>query len=184
MPKDAGGTPGAGSQESGARSQEPGGGTPASFEAWLAGQPEDVRGLYESHTKGLRTALDTERSERSALSRQLRELQGKAEKGSDAEKGLAELQGRLELAERRATFAEEAHKPEIGCVNAKAAWALAQAEGLFDRRGNPDWAALQAVAPELFRKAVGSADGGAGPAGQRSGATGMNELLRRAMEGR
>ena len=47
---------------------------------------------------------------------------------------MTELQSKLEQSERRATFAEEAQRPEIGCLNAKAAYALAVAENLFDRR--------------------------------------------------
>lgn len=32
------------------------------FEAWLSNQPEDVRKMYESHTVGLKSALDKERA--------------------------------------------------------------------------------------------------------------------------
>ncbi len=185
MPQGAGGTPGAGNQESGGRSQEPGGGTPASFEAWLAGQPADVRGLYESHTKGLRSALDSERTERATLAKQLKDASGQATKGSELEKTLADVSIKLEAAERRAQFAEEAHRPEIGCVNAKAAWALAQAEGLFDKRGNPNWAALKAMAPELFGggASTGSAgvrgNAGAGMGQAPHAAPSMNDFIRR-----
>ena len=180
-----GGTPG--NQQPGSSNPKTGG-TPnqqqpasVSFETWLAGQSEDVRELYETHTRGLRSALESERTERANLARQLKEI--KPEKGSDAEKVLTELQGRLDLAERRAMFAEEAHKPEIGCVNPKAAWALAQAETLFDKRGNVNWAALKQMAPELFAAAgAGGARGnaGAGTGTQPQPAQGMNAFIRRA----
>lgn len=176
----AGGTPGAGGATGGAGGGTPqGGAQPGTFEAWLAGQDEAVKGLLTQHTAGLRSALESERTQRSELAKQLKEI--KPEKGSEAEKSLQELQGKLEAAERRAQFAEDAHKPEIGCVNAKAAWALAMAEGLFDGRGNPNWAALKQMAPELFTTpgaARGNAGAGTGQAPQPAG--GMNEFIRRA----
>ena len=85
----------------------------------------------------------------------------------------------FEIRERRAAFAEDAIKPEIGCTNVKAAFALATAEDLFDRHGRPDWNALKATAPELFRKPTsGSADGGAGT--RQAPQLDMNTLIRRA----
>lgn len=35
---------------------------PADFEAWLSGQPDEVRKMYETHTTGLKSALDKERA--------------------------------------------------------------------------------------------------------------------------
>jgi hypothetical protein len=35
--------------------------TPADFDAWLAAQPDEIKTLYESHTAGLKSALDKER---------------------------------------------------------------------------------------------------------------------------
>lgn len=34
---------------------------PADFEAWLAAQPDEIKTLYETHTGGLKSALDKER---------------------------------------------------------------------------------------------------------------------------
>jgi len=171
----SGGTPGGSGGESD-------GGTPKpelTFDAWYGGADEQVKALVEGHVSGLKTALATERQGRSELSKQIKDLAAKAEKGSELEKQLTEASAKLEAAERRAAFAEDAIRPEVGCTNVKAAYALAMAEGLFDRRGQPDWAAIKATAPELFRKtAQGSADGGAG-AGQ-SPRLGMNDIIRRA----
>lgn len=177
----AGGTPTAGN----AGYSTPEGETPSvvdvapTFETWYAGLDTATRGLLDGHTSGLKTALHSERTERAALARQIGELQKGAEKGSALEKQLADLQGALLLTERRAAFVEDAIRPEVGCVNVKAAYALAQADDLFDRQGRPDWPALKAAAPELFRKpGPGNADGGAGSAQQR--VFGMNEIIRRA----
>jgi hypothetical protein len=107
--------------------------------------------VVDTHTAGLRTALSTERQQRSDLARQVRDLSSKAQKGSELEQQLTQLQSSLELAERKAAFAEDALRPEIGCVSLKAAWALAVQDDLFDRRGRPDWMALKVAAPELYQ---------------------------------
>lgn len=41
--------------------QQQSGQPPADFEAWLAKQPDEVKTLYETHTSGLKTALEKER---------------------------------------------------------------------------------------------------------------------------
>ncbi len=177
----AGGTPDAGS----AGGNGAAGGTPdaannaPTFETWYAGLDATTKGLVDNNTHGLKTALEAERNERKTLAGQIANLQKSAEKGSDLEKQLTDLQNTLTATERRAAFVEDAIRPEIGCVNVKAAYALAVADDLFDRQGRPDWNALKQAAPELFRKpGPGSADGGAGQ-GQRQ-SVGMNEMIRRA----
>lgn len=153
-----------------------------SFESFYGGLDEATRSLVDGHVSGLKNALQSERQQRGELAKQIKDLAGKSEKGSELEKQLTEASTRLELAERRAAFFEDAAKPEIGCTNARLAFVLAQAEEMFDKRGAPDWNAIKAAAPELFRKAGnGSADGGAG-GGQRH-AVDMNEKLRRALSG-
>lgn len=174
----AGGTSAAGQdQGQGAPS-----GTPGTWDEALAGLPEPVRALYDSHITGLRNTVQATRQERDTLSGRLTELTKALGKDTpeEARRLLAEMAGELETTNRRATFAEEATKPEIGCTNPKVAFQVAMAEGLFDKRGNPVWAAIKAAAPELFRKAgAGSADGGAGGGKPASGA-GMNSFIRRA----
>ena len=151
----------------------------ASFDAFLTAQPEPVRALVESHTSGLKTALASEREQRKELARQLRDATAAAEKGSALAKTLEEISGRAEAAEKRAVFFETATQPGIGCSNPKAAFLVAQAEGLFKRDGSPDWAALQNVAPELFRKA-GQANAGAGVGTPPPARASMNDFIRRS----
>lgn len=150
------------------------------FTAWLGEQPEHVRSGLESHTAGLKSALDGEREQRKEFSRQLREATAKAEKGSEIEKALNETSSRLEVAEQRAAFFEDAGKAEIACTNPRAAFLIAQAEGLFRKSGEPDWAAIKASAPELFGRKTppGNAGSGNGSPPPRSG--GMNEYIRAA----
>jgi hypothetical protein len=154
--------------------------TPASFEAWLDAQPDEVKTLYQAHTTGLHNTVKATREERDALSRQIKDLLPKAEKGSELEKSLSEISTRLEQAERRAAFAEEAVKPEIGCRNPKAAFLLAQADNLFDRKGNPDWAAIKAAAPELFGQPTANGNAGAGTQNGAQTRPDMNSFIRSA----
>lgn len=158
--------------------QGDGQGETPTFESWLAQQDETIRGLLDGHVKGLKSALESERSQRGDLARQLREVTAKAEKGSELEKTLTDMTARVDAAEGRAAFYEEAGRPEVGCANSKAAFALAQAEGLFDTRGNVDWAALKTTAPELFRVKApeGNADGGT--SNPPPGKTSMDDLIR------
>ena len=181
----SGGTSQAGSNNGTSQQQSDGtsgdqqqGQTPT-FETWYAGLDATVKGLVDGHVQGLRTALASERVERGTLTRQIKDIQDKAGKGSDLEKQLSDLQATLTATERKAAFVEDAIRPEVGCVNVKAAYALAVADELFDRQGRPDWNALKAAAPELFRRAgAGSVDGGAGA--RSDPRLDMNSIIRRA----
>lgn len=166
-------------QQNNQNNQQAQSGTPATWDDWLNGQDEQVRGLYDAHIAGLRNTVQATREERDNLSRQIKELSSKAEKGSELEKSIAAITERMEATNRRADFIEEAVKPEIGCTNTKAAWALATAENLFTRNGAPDWNAIRAAAPELFRKpgAKGNAGDGTQEPPQK---TTMNDFIRRA----
>lgn len=138
--------------------------TPFDFDAWLGEQPEHVRQGYEGKTQGLHSALEKERTTAKDLSKELKRLSGAAEKGSEAQKALDEMSTRLEQAERERDFIREASKPENGCSNPDAAYLVAQAKDLFKRSGEPDWAAIKQVAPELFgqRKATPPGNAGSG----------------------
>lgn len=102
--------------------------------------------------------LDEEISKRKDLEKQIKDLAKTQAEGSDAKKKLEEMGAQLEKTERRATFLEDAMNPAIQCKNARAAWVLAEAENLFDRKGAPDWAAIKAAAPELFGATVANAN--------------------------
>ena len=153
-----------------------------SFEQFLEKQPESVQKLYETHTSGLKSALQKERDSKKDLDDQLKAATAKAEKGSDLEKTLLELQKQSAASERRARFAEEAITPEIGCTNVKAAFALAVAEDLFKKSGDPDWEAIKKAAPELFKKPGSTTSGKAGDGTGEDGKPkrSMNDLLRAA----
>lgn len=154
------------------------------FDTWLDAQPEELKmkvaELYNKNVSGLKSALQSERDEKKGLSTQLKELLPKAEKGSELEKQLTEMASKAEAAERRALFAEEAIKPEIGCRNIKAAYAIAIAEELFDKRGNPDWEKIKAAAPELFGSVIANANAGVGTHNVPAAKNDMNSFIRKA----
>jgi len=152
---------------------------PATWEDILGTLPETQKQLYDQHVASLKNSVQATRTERDTLAKQMKELASRAEKGSEAEKELEKLSRDLETANRRAQFAEDAVKPEIGCTNIKAAWLLAQAEDAFDKKGNPDWAIIKASAPELFMKPAQRGHAGAGTDSPPQTAD-MNAFIRRA----
>jgi hypothetical protein len=155
--------------------------TPPTFEyeSWFAKlAPHEQEGL-DAHTTALKNALESERTQRKQFSKELRDLTQKAEKGSEAEKTLGEMSSRLEQAEQRAAFYEEAGRPEIGCSNPRAAFLVASAEGLFTKRGDPDWPAIKAAAPELFGRKTPPGNAGVGN-GSPPATPSMNDFIRAA----
>ncbi|OGO13260.1 MAG: hypothetical protein A2Y53_06965 [Chloroflexi bacterium RBG_16_47_49] len=152
---------------------------PENFEVWLQAQPENIKQLYETHVTGLKNTVAATRTERDDFKKQLGTLAKAAEKGSETEKLLQEALGKIDVAERRATFMEEAIRPEIGCKNPRTAYALATAEELFGKNGSPDWTQIKAAAPELF--GAGNAKGKAGAGTGEELKTGdMNAYIRKA----
>jgi Arc/MetJ-type ribon-helix-helix transcriptional regulator len=160
------------------KEQTPAGEIPASFEEFLEGQDETVKGLYNSHSEALMNTVRATREERDNFKAQIKELSKTQEEGSAAKIALDEMSARLELSERRSDFLEEAMKPEVQCKNTRAAWLLAQADNLFDRKGRPDWAAIKAAAPELFGKVVAQANAGQGTDTPPPASKSMNDWIR------
>jgi exonuclease VII large subunit len=154
------------------------GATPESFEAWLEGQDEQVKTLYQSHSEKLLNTVKSTRDERDEFKKQLKDLSKKAEAGSELKQQLDAMSAQLEKAERRASFLEEAAKPEIQCRNPRAAWLLAIAEDLFDKKGLPDWAALKREAPELFGTPTANANAGRGTQNPPAKQNDMNAFIR------
>lgn len=167
---------GAGGSGEAGQANGQGGETP-SFEEFIAKQPDNIKGLFESHTKGLRSALESERETRKGFEKQIRELAAKAEKGSDAEKQLLTIGEQLSSVDRKATFYEEAHA--AGVTNLKLAYVVASTDELFDKKGNVNFADMKTKYPELFgvRKAP-KGDAAEGTEGQLS-ANSMNDVIRR-----
>jgi TolA-binding protein len=150
-----------------------------SFDTWLAAQDANVRGLLDGHTKGLKNALDSERESRKGLEKQLKDLAGKAEKGSELEKQLNDLLTQQQTAQTRAEFYEAAHA--AGVSNLKLAYVVASQEGLIDQKGRVNFDEMKKQFPELFGASQKPAPGNAGTGtnNQLSDRTSMDEFIRR-----
>lgn len=154
---------------------------PASLDEWLSDQPDTIKNLIDSHTDGLRSALNSERAERKKLSQQLKTLGAKAEKGSELESEIAKLTGTLEENQRKADFYERAHT--AGVKNLRLAYLAATDGDLFDRDGDVNFDKLKEQAPELFasKEKQPTPKGNAGAGRGQGGATpSMNSFIRRA----
>lgn len=161
--------------------------TPVKWEDWLAQQSDDIKTLIDGHTTGLKSALQSERGTRSQLERQLRDMQAKAEKGSDLERQLGEINSQLAQENTRGEFYEAAHA--AGATNLRAAYLLAKADGLIDEKGKFRMDDIKARYPEFFAPPKvptpsGHAGSGTGqPAPALSGNAAANHFIR-SMAGR
>lgn len=150
------------------------------FEKFVESLDDVKKGLLDSHTKGLKTALESERESRKGFEKQVKDLAAKAEKGSELEKQLSELSAKVEGENKRAAFYEDAHT--AGITNLKLAYLVATTEELFDKKGSVDFAALKTRFPELFSKPIPNGNAGEGAGGPTS-IQDMNAAIRR-MAGR
>lgn len=153
--------------------------SPLTFDGWLGEQPDEVKTLLDGHTKGLKSALESERGNRKDLEKQVRDLAAKAEKDSETQKELTGIADKLSSAEQQADFYEAAHA--AGVTNLKLAYTVAVQDEMFDRRGQVDFDTLKTQYPELFGK-VSTPPGNAGDGTdtQPSPAKDMNTFIRRA----
>lgn len=153
-----------------------GGGMPV-FDDWIAEQPDDVREMLESHTSGLKSALDTERESRKDLQKQLRDLAENAEAGSDAQNELTAMADKLDASDRKAAFYEAAHAN--GVNNLKLAYLVATQDELFDKKGNPDFDAMKTNYPQLFgSKTVTAGNAGSGTETEPPASASMDDFIR------
>ena len=160
--------------------QKPAPAAPATWDAFLDTLPEETKKLYDTHTAGLKTALQSERQQRSELGKQIQALSKQAADGSEMKKSLETLQGELELVTQRADFFEAAARPEIGCSNPALAWLAAREGSLIDGKGKIQWDALKQSYPELFRQRVPAVQAGAGTQTPPAPRPSMNDFIRAA----
>ncbi len=162
----------------GGEGQDNGKGETLTYEAWFEKQDETVKGFLDGHTKGLKSALDSERETRKGLEKQMRELATKAEKGSDAEKQLTAFADKLAESDRRADFFDAAHKAKV--TNLKLAYITAVTDELFDKKGNVSFDTMKKSYPELFASTKTPAgNAGDGTEGTTNVAADMNSRIRR-----
>ena len=150
------------------------------FDEWIGGQNDAVKGLIEGHVKGLKTALGSEREARGEAEKDLRKVADKLEKGSEAQKEVLKLADDVAVGNTKVDFYEDAHK--AGVSNLKLAYHVATTEDLFDKRGNVDFEKMKENFPELFTKPSHRPKGGAGDGTdtELGRQPSMNEYIRRS----
>jgi hypothetical protein len=177
----AGGNAGGNDNQQGGQQGQDGG--TLTWDQILAQLPQEQRALYDDHLSGLRSALQSERTQHQELAKKLREATQQLEQGSETRQQLEALSGQLEAAQRRAEFFEEATQPEIGCTNIKLAFIAAQEVGAIDQRGRINWTVLREQFPELFKQKTtppGNAGDGTNTGGQPPGqGARMDDIIRR-----
>lgn len=157
--------------------QQDAGGTPdqgetPTYDEWYSGQGEDVRGLIDGHTQGLRSALDSERAQAKTLAKELKALSGKLDANSEAAKELETVRTKLESAQAQAEFYETA--TAAGCRDLRLAWLVASADDLTVDQ-------VKARHPDLFMVArPAAANAGNGAATPPQPGRSMNDYIRRA----
>ena len=174
---------GAGGQQGAAgadgRGKEGGKAAPT-FDLWFATQPDEIKAVINDHEKGLKSALDSERTSRGELEGQLREAAKKLAKEPELQKSITEMADKLAETDRRADFYDAAHA--AGVTNLRLAYVVAVQDDLFDKKGNVNFEALKLKYPELFTGKApppkGNAGAGTGSDGRAT--AGMNEIIRRA----
>ena len=170
-----GGTP---NQQQNQNQQDAQSNQPITFDSWFGSQDETVKGLIDAHVTGLKGALEGERNERKTLAKQIAELKGKAEKGSELEQQLTNLNAQLESQSTKAAFYESA---PADVANMKLAWMAAQQDGYIGKGGNVDWNGIKSAYPELFRKQITPpANAGNGRNQEGGNQQNMNAFIRKA----
>lgn len=152
---------------------------PLVFDSWVKEQPDPVKTMLDVQTKGLKSALDSERESRKQLEKQVRDLAAKSEKDSEAQKKLTELADQMQGADRKADFYEAAHA--AGVTNLKLAYTVAVQDEMFNRQGAVNFETMKQSYPELFgtpKPPPGNAGAGAGNPGPAK--SDMNTFIRRA----
>lgn len=174
----AGGSDGGDKQQS--NDQHGDGEKPLVFDAWLKEQDESVQQMLDGHTRGLKSALDGERDNRKKLERELRDLAGKAEKGSEAQTQLTKMADQVAEADQKAEFYEQAHA--AGVSNLKLAYLVAQNDDLIDKRGRVNFETLKATYPELFggKPKTPAGNAGSGTDKDKPASATMNDYIRKA----
>jgi hypothetical protein len=161
------------------------GGKIEKFADFLATQPPEIQELYKQDVRGLKGAYKAQMDEREALQDRLKSITKLI--GSDPEKAKQEMDKLAE--ENKANrlqieFLEDASKPEVECLNPKAAWIIARDQKLFRANGTTDWKALREAAPEIFGKVKVVTNAGDGTNGKPQGKPNMNDSLRASLQRR
>lgn len=154
---------------------------PVTFEDWYKTLGPDHQEVLDTHIDGLKSALKSERDERKAVERQLRDLAKQADEGSELRSQLDRMAADAQMATAKAEFFQAGHAANV--KNLRLAWLAATDAGLVDAKtGECDFGKLKQVAPELFAQKPTLGGNNAGNGATQTGAAqpSMNDWLRSA----
>lgn len=163
---------------------QPNEGQPLDFTAWFNTLAPEQQELVDTHVDGLKTALKSEREEKKALERKLKDLTKQATEGSELHQQLTALQTELQTTSAKATFMEQAIAAKV--ANPRLAWLAATDGQLVNMRtGECDFGKLREVAPEVFQQKPAATTINAGSGAGQNGVkqADMNSLIRDAVFG-
>jgi len=162
--------------------------------AWITSLPEDQQALakawHDAETAGQQSALVKERQiakdkdhEAAEANKKLRELAKTADADTAAklEKLANEKDAELESARRESTFYREAATAGVPADKLARAWLLCKNADYFNKRGDPDIAAMKAEIPELFAAPVTTTRVNAGTGTGQQAAVAEQDPLRAAI---
>lgn len=135
--------------------------------------------LLTARLEKLQNTVKATREERDNFQSELKKLAKAAGKDSDLGKQLEGMSAKLDEANQKADFMEEALANN--CHNPAAAFIIAKQKDTFSKSGAIDWAALQKLVPEFFgdRKQTNKKKtAGAGNGKDQPSAMGMNDWIR------
>lgn len=121
------------------------------FDAWFGEQDERVKGGIEDHIRGLKSALESERTSKTTLEKRVRTLTNEAAAGSDLRKELEKLGSDLADSNAKAYFFKSAHEARL--IDLELGWLAAKNGGLLNSKGEVDMRALREAHPALFAPA-------------------------------
>lgn len=149
------------------------------FDKWLEAQDEAAKTLIADRFSALENTLTTLKDENKSYKDTVTDLQGKVKAGSEEAISIAALNEKLAKSEKKASFFEASVSQR--CTNAKLAYLAAEADGLYDTNGNPDWKKIKESVPELFTAARGNRDAGAGAGGETKVTHSRNDTINAAL---
>lgn len=174
-----------GTQDSGQQQPQDGSTTPqeggpsfSSYDDYYKSLPLPVRELLDGHIHGLKSALDSERSNRKSAAAKLKEMEALAASVPGLQEQLQAMATSIKTQETQASFYEAA--TAAGIKNLRLAWAAAQQFDEVIQDGEIDIEALKKAAPELFRPSAPPAPAGQGSRSTPPAVKDMNALIRQA----
>jgi len=150
----------------------------ASYDAYYQSLPAPVRELLDGHIHGLKSALDSERTNRKSAAAKLKEMETLAASVPGLQEQLQAMQASIKSQETQTAFYEAA--TAAGIKNLRLAWAAAQQFDEVINDGEIDIDALKKAAPELFKPTVAPAQAGQGSRSTPPVTKDMNTLIRQA----